>query len=82
MICPPCRDQHTPEDCIDSAPGRVYPHRHCACQHHPRPRAAGASSTNPAAPTGGQHRELDDQNQPEDPEVQAEVQAADLDRSA
>ena len=36
MICEPCREPHTAEQCVDAPPGRIYPWRHCACQHKPR----------------------------------------------
>lgn len=55
MICAPCREPHTAEDCIDSAvdPPREGMARWCYCQHAPRrdgqrPRAGGVRGTGPA----------------------------------
>lgn len=38
MICRPCQVVHQRQDCVDELadPPRVYPHRHCYCQHAPR----------------------------------------------
>lgn len=35
MICPPCRQPHHPDDCVDALAGRTRTHRACSCQHKP-----------------------------------------------
>ena len=47
MICEGCRPAHAAADCVDTQAGRLYPHRHCVCQHEPR--AAGAVALPSAA---------------------------------
>lgn len=53
MICEPCRTPHQPQDCVDEQPSprRIYPYRHCACQHHPpdlRGPAGGEDDPDPS----------------------------------